>query len=356
MQSPRAHRTTELIKEFARQGHKVTVYAILGRHDYTSFQKKYGITVKNIPLKWQMNPYSSDGMQKRVVIDRVLGRLFGKVFEFPDIELMFRIPQLINKNQNTDLLISIANPHSIHWGCSRAKAINPSSFPPKWISDCGDPFMKGKNENNRFSFFARLEQKFCSATDYITVPVDEAKAFYYKRFRDKIKVIPQGFKFYLPEKCNYTTINNVPTFAYSGTFISDIRNPKLLFEYLLQLNIEFKFIIYTSHTNLIDRYRKELGEKLIVNKPIPRVELLQRLEKMDFLINLENINSLGQIPSKLIDYAISKRPILSLQPNNINKQKLDSFLKGNFDLPYTVTNISQYKIEKVAQQFLCLCS
>ena len=41
------------------------------------------------------------------------------------------------------------------------------------------------------------------------------------------------------------------------------------------------------------------------------------MSKMDFLINLENLNK-EQSPSKLIDYAISKRPIFSFNQNNFN--------------------------------------
>jgi hypothetical protein len=46
--TPRANRTTELAKEFSRRGYKVTVYAVLGSYDYTAFEFKNNITVKEM--------------------------------------------------------------------------------------------------------------------------------------------------------------------------------------------------------------------------------------------------------------------------------------------------------------------
>ena len=55
MQTPRAHRTTELIKELALQGHNVTVYAVLGKYNYTEFEKQTKIKVKTILVSYLVN-------------------------------------------------------------------------------------------------------------------------------------------------------------------------------------------------------------------------------------------------------------------------------------------------------------
>ena len=101
IQSPRAIRSTELIKELARRGHSVTVYAVLGKYDYSDFQQKTGIVVKQIPIRWELFPNNSDGSGRRAFIDRVLGRLFRK-FEFPFFEFYFRIPKLLKKETDFD--------------------------------------------------------------------------------------------------------------------------------------------------------------------------------------------------------------------------------------------------------------
>ena len=120
-QTPRAHRATELAIELARQGFEVVIYAVLGKYDYADFQKEHNIKVNNIKLNWQFEPYSSDLKVRRYLTDKILGRLFHKTFEFPNIEFCFKIPQIIKKEKKFDALISIADPHMIHWGCSRAK-------------------------------------------------------------------------------------------------------------------------------------------------------------------------------------------------------------------------------------------
>ena len=65
IQSPRSIRSTELIKELARRGHSVTVYAVLGKYDYAEFQRETGIRVKPLPIRWEVHPYTSDGAEWR---------------------------------------------------------------------------------------------------------------------------------------------------------------------------------------------------------------------------------------------------------------------------------------------------
>ena len=48
MQTPRAHRTTELIIELAKRGYDVTVYAVLGKYDYTETSWGILINIGNI--------------------------------------------------------------------------------------------------------------------------------------------------------------------------------------------------------------------------------------------------------------------------------------------------------------------
>jgi hypothetical protein len=123
-------------------------------------------------------------------------------------------------------------------------------------------------------------------------------------------------------------------------------------DYLLELkHIQFKFVIYTPYTDLIDKYRDLLKEKIEIRKPIPRDQLLKELSKMDFLLNLENVDTPTAIPSKLIDYSISQRPILSINPNNIDKVKILEFLAKDYTKQYKVENINQYHVDSVIRKF-----
>jgi hypothetical protein len=349
IQTPRALRTTELIKEFSRQGHNVVVYSVLGDFDYEPFKQKFNVDIKPIPIKAQINPYNSDGNNPRHFIDKVLGRLLGKVAEFPNIEFAFSIPKIIGQEEKFDLLISIADPHHIHWGVAKAKIQHPDIFPKKWIADCGDPFMENGTTKNHFHFFAKNEIKFCKSCDYITVPHEIAKEGYYFKFRNKIHVIPQGFEFDLPEFM-VEIDNKVVTFAYSGVFLADIRNPTLFLDYLVKVELDFKFIVYTPFKELIQPYQN----KLEIRDVVSRKELLKVLESMDFLLNFENVNTPTAIPSKLIDYAITDRPILSIHPNKVDEEKVNDFLKRDYSKKFIVNNVEQYHISSVVEKFIIL--
>jgi hypothetical protein len=71
---------------------------------------------------------------------------------------------------------------------------------------------------------------------------------------------------------------------------------------------------------------------------------------MDFLVNFEN-GTLVQTPSKLIDYALCSRPILSISSNNVNCQIINQFLNYNFSQSLVIDDIEKYNIENVARQF-----
>ena len=71
--------------------------------------------------------------------------------------------------------------------------------------------------------------------------------------------------------------------------------------------------------------------------------------KMDFLINLENEKS-NQVPSKVIDYTLSKRPILSINKDNFNENEFLDFLNGKYDKAIKI-KIEDYDIKNVVNQF-----
>ena len=354
MQTPRANRTSELMIELGKRGHDVIVYSVLGKYDYSLFSKETGIKIKHIPLKWQVVPYSSDLEVRRTFVDKVLGRIFNRCFEFPEIEFKYRIKEILIAETEVDLLISIADPHHIHWGVARAKQKMNFGFPKKWIADCGDPFMMNNQTKDHKLKYEKEERAFCEEADFISVPVKKALEAYYPEYRNKFSIIPQGFRFKTPNLVSYQQINVVPTFVFAGTFLEDIRNPIKLLDYLYEYDRPFKFIIYTKYTDLINSYIDKLGDKLEIRAQVSRKDLLDELKKMDFLLNLENENSPGQTPSKLIDYAIANRPILSLKPINPDFVKVEAFLNGDYQNKLVVECLDQFKIENVVDKFLAL--
>lgn len=351
--SPRAFRATELAKEMARRGHNVTLYAVLGKYDYTNFQNETGIIVKNIG-KMLFATENSDGDTRYTILDKMLFHLFHRIIEFPDIELSLRIPTIIKKEQNCNLLITIAAPHAIHWGGALAKTILPKKKMPEiWISDCGDPYMGNSIEKKKTIIFKHIEKYWCRKTDYLIIPIEDARKGYYPEFNSKIRVIPQGFDFSTIKLDKAFIKNDVPLFAYAGSIYPGHRDPTIFLSYLTQLESEFKFIIFTNNEKFYLTFKELLKHKLEIRQYIPRELLIPELSRMDFLINFRN-QSTVQSPSKLIDYLLTKRPILNISKDFSEIVYFKEFLAGNYANQNEVIDVNQFDINNITDKFLDL--
>lgn len=346
--SPRSFRTTELAKEFCRLGHDVTVYIPNNEYDYTEFQKEWPITIKTykrIPENRRFVGIS--------IIDRIIFHYIHWLFAYPALRCMREVLKAVREESEYDLLVTIAVPHNNHWAVGKLYAKG-HRMAKTWVADCGDPFMLAGSVAQKPPFwFKPLEKRWCRLCDYIAVPTDTSYQGYYPEFKDKTRVIPQGFNFedvVLPEYKK----NNIPTFAFAGSLIPGKRDPRSLLDWLSALDIPFRFIAYGGNVRqFMEPYQQRLGDKLVIENPIPRTQLLPILTKMDFLINIGNGTKV-QTPSKLIDYTLTGRPILTIESDNIKEEILKEFLNGDYSHKDADIDISQYDIHKVARQFLYL--
>lgn len=349
--APRAFRATELAKALAAKGHNVTLIASLGKYDYTEFEDKYKVKVKDLGSTGFATK-NSDGKINLPLWKKGVIFFLHKLLDFPDILLLNKVKKAVINEGQIDLLISIAVPHSVHWGVSFISKKNKNFT--KWVADCGDPYM-GSSFSNPMFYFKYFEKKWCEKADYISVPVESAKQAYYEEFHDKIVVIPQGFNF-SEIKLNEYVKNTVPTFMYTGFFYPKKRDPSNFLRYLSSLDFNFRFIIYTSNDRLIRKFYSILKEKLIVRDTVSREKLFLEMSKADFLINISNKNSDTQVPSKLIDYSLAKRPILEISSDftESERKNFDDFLSGDFSSRKIISNLEQYNIVNVSDKFLSL--
>lgn len=354
--SPRSFRTTELVKEFARQGHKVTLLTVKNRKFHIPFEKEYGVTIKDLgPLKCrEINTNSKNSVIH--FLKRIARRGLLQLFEYPDIELMFKVRRALKNQKGYDLLISVAVPYPIHWGVAWAQK-KEQPIAQVWIADCGDPYMGLTLDSfNKMFYFKYFEKKFCRKADYISVPLEEAKKGYYPEFRDKIRVIPQGFNFDDIEiKPDSYSKHSIPTFAYAGGFIPGGRDPRPFLDFLVKLKRDFRFIIYTRNDHLIKPWIDKGKGRIEIRDYIPRTQLLKVLSQMDFLVNIENESPL-QMPSKLIDYYLAGRPVLSISGSSLEIPKIGRFLEGDYNGRLRYNGMDQFRIENVCRKFLDLAS
>ncbi|MDX1639548.1 MAG: glycosyltransferase [Balneolaceae bacterium] len=354
--TPRAFRTTELVKEFARQGHAVTLLTVKDDEVHIPFEKKYGVTIRDLgPLRFpEINLNGEKGIAR--LFKRVLRRGLIQLLEYPDVELVFRVNKALEQESGYDLMISVATPHPVHWGVARAWR-DDNSIAKTWVADCGDPYMGAPLDTfDKMFYFKYVEKDFCRKADYITVPLEEAREGYYPEFHDKIKVVPQGFNFdVVPDGRSQYRPNTVPTFAYAGGLIPGGRDPREFLDYLVSIKRPYRFILYTKSRNLVTPYLSKAGGQIEIRDYIPREKLLNVLSGMDFLVNFENKTTL-QLPSKLIDYYLTGRPVLSVGNHDIDTDAVDQFLEGDYRGQYQFGDMDRYRIENVCRQFLALCT
>lgn len=327
------------------------------KKEHFSFEKECNLTIEDLGQpRWKEVQLKGKGIP--LLLKRGLRRALHILLEYPNIEYYFKVKKALEKkdknNEYYDLLISIAVPHSIHWGVASIWK-KKKTIAQTWIADCGDPFMGQENDTFKpIFYFKYIEKWFCQKVDYITVPTEGAIKAYYSEFHHKIKVIPQGFKFEDIQIEENTDVNPVPTFAYAGGFIPGRRDPTEFLNFLINLKKEYRFHIYTQ-SSLITPFIKKASGRIILHDYIPREELLYKLSRMDFVINFENAGS-KQTPSKLIDYAIIRKPILSIKGSNFSVKIVNEFLDGNYENQLHINNIEQYKIENICHSFLSLIS
>lgn len=93
--------------------------------------------------------------------------------------------------------------------------------------------------------------------------------------------------------------------------------------------------------------------RIVLREALPRERLIERLGAADFLINFDNTTS-NATPSKLIDYAMTGRPILSFNDRTFDPDGFRAALRGDYRAQVRGIDLSQYDIRNVAAQFIDL--
>lgn len=343
--TPRAFRAYELAKELSRTGHEVTVITTSRDYKYDKLTQETGVKVKPIV------PPEPKFLMGRGIISRALRFILDYLFLYPSCFLSKGFKDVLANAPKCDLLISVAYPYPVHFGVALARIHNPSLC-SVWVADCGDPFTGNKEVRLPMPFYFQiLEKWFLRKVDFVTVPIEEAVQAFPEEFKYKLRVIPQGFDFTEYSEVKNDPKNKVVTFAYAGNLTPGIRDPRPMLDVLEKSGISFKFIIYTKNISFLQPYLTKLNGMLEMRNYLPRKDLLTELSNMDFLVNFENMGD-RQRPSKLIDYALVRRPILSIPHGAPNKSVILEFLNRDYSNSLRVEDLSKFDIRNVVKSFV----
>lgn len=353
--TPRAYRAAELAREFSKRGHDVKVFttrSMIDENGNNIIDDDYkDINVEYLGIIEVVKKHKMLSEIKKTTIKNVLKKILFYFTTNIGLKEYLGIKKKFILSEGYDLLISIAHPFAVHWGV--ASKLKHDKMIRCCVADYGDPFSKYNLTLQVAPYFQYIEKRVIDKFDYISVPDEKAVSSYqWLKPNNRIKIIPQGFDFSEVKVFEYKK-NSKPTFAFAGNFYEGIRNPQSFFLHLTKVKFDFRFIVYINKTNegykCIEPYIEILNEKIIVKEFLPRIELISELSKMDFIINVDNISS-NQVPSKLIDYALSKRPILSFNQYNFDEKKFEEFCKGDYSSQLRI-DLNKYKISNIADSF-----
>lgn len=354
--SPRSFRATELAKEFSRAGHQVVVLSKYRTYDYREFLDEFSVSL----IMWEKTIHPTVPNFKTPVLSfvgRFLSRVLSLLFEYPDIAETPAIKASLKTMSGFDMMISFAVPFPVHWAVARVRS-GDHPIANVWIADCGDPYMFARLDNYRKPFWFKFaEKRFCRGCDFLTVPFMEMKDQFYPEFRSKIRVIPQGFNLEEVNLCKDRQVTDKRVFIFAGSIIPGIRDLKLFLDFLCTLPLDFLFIVYTNQPSWFEFYKPLLNNKLEIRDYIDRLSLITTMSTVDFLVNvdtfLDNKSNREAVPSKLIDYALSGRPILNLSSAVLDEKLVLDFLNQDYSRQRFV-DISRHNIKDVAVRFLAL--
>ena len=357
--TPRAFRTAELVKVFLKNGHKVDLFIPDYNHDYSDFSSSENLKIFKLRTGFLLNKNKKSNSSITEIDvgnkDNKLRRVFTILYNYlTSGRVIEYYPGLVKSiktiEHDFDLIISISLPFIVNYAVAKALWGNKSATK---LVDYGDPFyyyQKGKIA----PYFKILERRILKKFyDFILVPTEKILP-YFKNYNvnNKIKLIPQGFDFSEIEIAEYKK-NKTAVFGYAGLFYNDIRDPRPFFEFLVSLENNFQFVLYTDignkeSFNLVKEFIPILGNKLIINGLIPRKDCIYHLSKMDFLVNFESSHA---SPSKLIDYTLSGRPILSVDTKQMDVKKINEFLNSDYGQKIEM-DISRFDINNIYDEII----
>ncbi len=233
---------------------------------------------------------------------------------------------LLNNNAaETVTLITVSDPFTAH---VVGRALKRNLPELRWVVDIGDPFCYRHDipTNNHTLYRAlnyRYESKVFAEANSISVTTEATKQKYEELLpsaESKITVIPPLVSLSAISEADSPLGNSSAIKAlFTGALYRQIRNP----QYLLQLfaglrkmdsqrKIELHFFgLHEDCKSIFAMYEAELRDCVVLHGLMPRNVTAAALKQADLLVNIGNANPY-QLPSKVVEYACSSKPIINI--------------------------------------------
>jgi hypothetical protein len=350
MLNPRAFRWTALAERWAAQGHHVDVVCAwvppLSRAEIRN-----GVSVLRVGgtfserlrrvLHTGRSHANIEAARTTVLAERpragrirrllhwIHDRTWKKLY-WPDYACLWRWPAASTAGRlivqhNHDLLISVSDPFTSHLVGRAVKARRPAI---PWIVDIGDPFsFRHDAPTNNYALYARRNRKaertLFARADVVTVTCEGAAKAYarlYGECASKLKVIPPLLPPRVSMRAGERLFKDDGAYRllFVGTLYSKFRNPAFLLSLFARLRevsarkLQLHFVgSINDCAECFQPYRDLMGQAVVLHGLRNRDYVSHAIDEADLLINIANSNSF-QLPSKLVEYVQSEKPILNI--------------------------------------------
>lgn len=329
----------KLAKGLQEQGHQVSVLAVdPDTFEFPGVWKKDDTLAHLLPQdvavhfvrSWENNPLVK--VAKRFRLSR---ELFLPFLEPKKIEWTFAARSYVGKHfqpSDVDVILTCSQPHCNHLLGRYLK----HKLGRPWIAYFSDPWTDNVyapySSRRVFRHHLALEKEIMAEADavYFTSPETEHLVMekYPEKIRKKVAVLPHSF---VPDWYAGGTERRERReggrirFVQTGHFYGP-RTPLPLLEALAFLRKElvladfFEFVFYGGMQEEHRRYIENQGLADIVKLPgtVPYLESLRAMKEADYLLLIDApLSSPGEsvfLPSKLVDYLGSRKPIVGITP------------------------------------------
>jgi glycosyltransferase involved in cell wall biosynthesis len=378
--SPRAFRWTAIAEYWARQGHSVDV--VCSRLPGTEVCEIFNnVRIRRVVdpidlMKGKVRPTQPQKLAHSAGSDskwsRSITSLIRKVHDvtwrklyWPDYACLwilsaYRQAKKLLESSCYDAMITVSHPFTCH---VVGLMLRRHTTEQRWVCDIGDPFsyLDETPPNNQLLYASlnrRIERQVIQLANAAAVTTDETAAEYVRSLgldRKCFTTIPPLVSVEMVheqrEKLNLD--NRILRLVFLGTLYRKIRDPEFLLDLLTRLAQLHDMPRFEMHfvggldgcEKLFEAHRPAIGKWLFLHGRVERSRAVEYMSQADVMVNIGNKTSY-QLPSKVIEYAATGKPILNIA--TVNRDSAHKILEG-YPVSLTVFSCCQVSEETVRQ-------